>query len=220
MCCEMWNFIFFLNMAKINQQSEKLGKHKNKKIDKKGPRRFKTTFLFKVTRDKTVWFNQTRSSSISLSTCNNDFNHCFSNEKKIGQHWFWKLEHTSVARAQAFNKLTNFLKSLSGQRSYYLEECDANFQDESGLYWRVCWCSCSTSNRKEVGALTSAKKGYHVTVVCGMGTNGNYFPHAIFFLEKKHAILMNNNKLIKCFGRISLYWLKNINILLITTLHS
>lgn len=39
---------------------------------------------------------------------------------------------------------------------------------------------------KQVGALTSAERGLHVTVVACMNAIGQFIPPALFFTRKKH----------------------------------
>lgn len=42
----------------------------------------------------------------------------------------------------------------------------------------------ATAGRKQVGAITSAERGSHVTVVCCMCTNGSYIPPTLIFPRK------------------------------------
>lgn len=108
-----------------------------------------------------------------------------------------KPKATSLARARAFNKpqVTKF---------YELLECTVNDNninlmriynmDESGITTvqspqRII----AQKGKKQVGAITSAERGVHCTVVCCMGSSGNFIPPAIIFPRKRWKTELGDN---------------------------
>ena len=98
-------------------------------------------------------------------------------------------ESTSVARARAFNRpqVSSFFNKLKGT----LE--DINFHpanlwnmDESGLTTVPSKNQkiFATRGRKQVGVLTSAERGQHVTTICCMSAIGCFVPPAFIFPRK------------------------------------
>lgn len=99
-------------------------------------------------------------------------------------------EATSAGRAQAFNKaqVTRFFKIL--------QEVFVENDIQPSRIWNVDESAISTVHRpqkilaakgkKQVGALTSAERGQHTTVVCCMSSSGNFVPPALIFARKKY----------------------------------
>lgn len=127
----------------------------------------------------------------------NNFN---KESKKAGQEWLAgfrqrnkdislrKPEATSAARAQAFNRpqverFFTVLQEIVDKnkirpfRMYNVDESAlSTVQRPQKIF--------ATTGRKQVGALTSAEKGSHVTVVCCMSASGNYVPPCLIFPRK------------------------------------
>lgn len=150
------------------------------------------------------FFGLTRKDVLELAyqlAVKNGFKHQFNDNKKVARKdWLRefrrrnpdislrKPEATSAARAQAFNRpqVADFFKKLNE----VIERENINPMrifnaDESGLSkvqrpQKVF----ATTGRKQVGAITSAERGSHVTVVCAMSSNGNYVPPALIFARK------------------------------------
>ncbi|XP_030762742.1 uncharacterized protein LOC115887452 [Sitophilus oryzae] len=124
----------------------------------------------------------------------NKIKHCFNREVKLAG-WKWvrgflkrnpqislrSPESTSLARAQAFNKpnIEAYFNALSNILEQY------NFLPEN-IY------NMDESGRKQVGALSSAERGQHVTVVCAMNAIGTYVPPALNYpRQRMNEELMN-----------------------------
>lgn len=99
-------------------------------------------------------------------------------------------ENTSLARAQAFNKenIGRYFESLTHVMEEYkfLPENIFNV-DESGLSTVQSRPSkiFATKGRKQVGTLSSAERGHHLTVVCCMNPLGTFIPPAFIFPRKR-----------------------------------
>lgn len=189
-----------------------LNKNKLNKTGEKQLGRFRPTFSADVERQlvehikllESRFFGLTRNEVLELAyqlAVRNGFPHFFNNEKKTaGKDWLRefrrrnpdislrKPEATSAARAQAFNKpqvakffalLEDTLKKESiGQMRIYNA-------DESGLSTvQRTQKIFATTGRKQVGAVTSAERGSHVTVVCCVCSNGSFVPPALIFARK------------------------------------
>lgn len=98
-------------------------------------------------------------------------------------------EPTSAARAQAFNKpqIEKFFALLTRTIEKFGFTPDRVFNvDESGLSTvQKTQKIFATKGRKQVGAITSAERGVHTTVVCCMNPLGFYIPPALIFARKK-----------------------------------
>lgn len=97
-------------------------------------------------------------------------------------------EPTSAARAMAFNKqqVENFFEKLDSVIQENSIQPHRIFNmDESGLSTvqkppRVM----AAKGRKQVGSITSAERGQHVTSVCCMNAIGNFIPPCLIFPRK------------------------------------
>lgn len=98
-------------------------------------------------------------------------------------------EATSAARAQAFNKpqIERFFKLLGDTIEIHGFTADRIFNvDESGLSTvQAPQKIFATKGRKQVGAVTSAERGTHTTVVCCMNPLGFFIPPTLIFARKK-----------------------------------
>ncbi|XP_045463194.1 uncharacterized protein LOC123672901 [Harmonia axyridis] len=114
-------------------------------------------------------------------------------------------ESTSFARASAFNnqKIQKYFALLS----VVLEKHHLKAND----IWNVDGSGFSTvpskntkifaiRGQKQVGVLTSAEKGHHFTVVCGMNAVGTYIPPAIIFPRKNMKNKLMDNGPIAAVG--------------------
>lgn len=140
----------------------------------------------------------------------NQIQHGFNREKKLAG-WKWvrgflkrnprismrSPESTSLARAQAFNKpnIQAYFNALSNtlEQNNFLPENVYNM-DESGLttVQKKCQKIYAAKGRKQVGALSSAERGQHVTVVCAMNAMGTYVPPALIYpRQRMNDELMN-----------------------------
>lgn len=174
--------------------------------------RFKTIFPPEVERQlvehlkllESRFFGLTRKDVLSLAyllAVRNGFQHCFNNETKTaGKDWLRefrrrnpdialrKPEATSAARAQAFNKpqVAQFFKILEDViKKENINNMNIYNADESALSTvQRPQKIFATTGRKQVGAITSAERGSHVTVVCCMSSNGNFIPPALIFPRK------------------------------------
>lgn len=99
-------------------------------------------------------------------------------------------ESTSLARAQAFNKpnISAYFLALSNilEKFNFPPENIYNM-DESGLttVQKRSQKVYAAKGRKQVGSLSSAERGQHVTVVCAMNAIGTYVPPAFIFPRKR-----------------------------------
>nr|CAI5855031.1 unnamed protein product [Callosobruchus analis] len=133
----------------------------------------------------------------------NKMKHAFNCEKKLaGWKWVKGLlkrnphialrspESTSLARAQAFNKpnIDAYFKALSNILDQYkfLPENIYNM-DESGLttVQNKCQKVYAAKGRKQVGALSSAEREQHLTVVCAMSAIGIYIPPVLIYPRQR-----------------------------------
>ena len=97
-------------------------------------------------------------------------------------------EPTSSARARAFNKpqVATFFSILEDTIHKYNIPPERIFNmDESALSTvqrppKIF----ATKGRKQVGAITSAERGIHTTVVCCMNPIGHFIPPALIFARK------------------------------------
>nr|CAI5849331.1 unnamed protein product [Callosobruchus analis] len=139
----------------------------------------------------------------------NKMKHVFNCEKKLAG-WKWvkgfpkrnphislrSPESTSLARAQAFNEpnIDAYFKALSNILDQYkfLPENIYNME-VSGLttVQKKCQKVYAAKGRKQVGALSSAERGQHVTVVCAMNAIGTYiFPVLIYPRQRMNEDIM------------------------------
>ncbi|KAJ0179839.1 hypothetical protein K1T71_004430 [Dendrolimus kikuchii] len=99
-----------------------------------------------------------------------------------------KPEATSAARAQAFNRpqVARFFNTYQNViETYKIPSYRLYNIDESALSTvQRPQKVFATTGRKQVGALTSAEKGSHVTVVCCMSANGHYIPLCLIYPRK------------------------------------
>lgn len=126
----------------------------------------------------------------------------FSKEKKMAG-WDWLKgfrkrnpsislrtpEATSSARARAFNKVQigkyfNNLEKVLDEHKFSPENIFN--MDESGLSTVPSRNSkiLATKGRKQVGVLTSAERGQHLTIVCCFNAIGTYVPPVLLFPRK------------------------------------
>ncbi|KAK9747215.1 DDE superfamily endonuclease [Popillia japonica] len=145
-----------------------LQKNKNLKTGEKRLGRFKPTFPIEIERQLVEHLKvlESRNPDITLR----------------------KPEATSAARAQAFNKpqVAKFFKVLEDTlQKENIDPLNIYNADESALSTvQRPQKVFATAGRKQVGAITSAERGSHVTVVCCMCTNGSYIPPALIFPRK------------------------------------
>ncbi|CAK1598648.1 unnamed protein product [Parnassius mnemosyne] len=99
-----------------------------------------------------------------------------------------KPEATSAARAQAFNKPQVALffntyqdiiqsNNISPHKLYNVDESALSTVQRPQKVF-------ATTGRKQVGALTSAEKGSHLTIVCCMSANGHFIPPCLIYPRK------------------------------------
>jgi DDE superfamily endonuclease/helix-turn-helix, Psq domain len=100
-----------------------------------------------------------------------------------------KPEPTSLARAQAFNKpqVTKFFEILdSTMKMHNINPLRVYNMDESGLNTvQATQRIVALKGKKQVGAITSAERGVHCTVVCCMCAAGTFIPPCIIFPRKR-----------------------------------
>lgn len=131
------------------------------------------------------------------------FPHSFNKQKKTAG-WDWlkgfrarhpelslrSPEPTSAARAMAFNRVQveKFFKLLDetmkkeqipGHRIYNMDESALTTVQKPPKVF-------AKRGKKQVGAVTSAERGQHVTVVACMSSAGHYIPPALIFPRKNH----------------------------------
>lgn len=178
----------------------------------KGMGRYRSVFTYEMERElvehikllETRFFGFTRKEVLELAYQFADVNnipHNFNNEKKMaGKEWLAgfrrrhpdislrKPEATSAARAQAFNKPQVALfyntyqdiiqsNNISPHRLYNVDESALSTVQRPQKVF-------ATTGRKQVGALTSAEKGSHVTIVCCMSANGHFIPPCLIYPRK------------------------------------
>lgn len=136
----------------------------------------------------------------------NNIKHSFNSQKKMAG-WDWLKgftkrnptislrlpESTSSARARAFNRVQ--IGKYFEQLERALEQVNYNptkiwNMDESGLS-TVASKNCkvyATKGKKQVGVLSSAERGQHLTVVCAMSASGSYLPPCFIFPRKNMKI--------------------------------
>lgn len=133
--------------------------------------------------------------------------HSFNKERKMaGKGWLHGFrqrhpqlslrlpEATSLARAEAFNRpqIDKFFAKLD-QVINENEICDTMIynMDESALTTvQVPPKVFAKKGKKQVGAITSAERGVHTTVVACMSSGGTYVPPAIIFPRKRFNPLL------------------------------
>ena len=140
----------------------------------------------------------------------NGLDHNFNSDKRIaGKDWLkgFKARHpeiavrkpepTSMARAQAFNKpqvskyftiLEDTLKahSINPMRIYNMDESGLNTVQSTQKV-------IALKGKKQVGAITSAERGVHCTVVCCMSSSGTFIPPAVIFPRKRWKAELGDN---------------------------
>lgn len=99
-------------------------------------------------------------------------------------------ENTSVARAQAFNEnnIKAYFTALDSTiREYSFTPENIFNVDESGLstVQKRPQKIFATKGRKQVGVLSSAERGKHITVVCSMNAIGTFVPPVFIFSRKR-----------------------------------
>lgn len=128
--------------------------------------------------------------------------HSFNSKQKMAG-WDWlkgftqrnpeislrRPEATSAARARSFNKpqIQKYFELL--ERALEEVNFDATRiwnMDESGLSTVPSKHSkiYATKGRKQVGILTSAERGQHVSIICCMNASGSFLPPALIFPRK------------------------------------
>lgn len=145
---------------------------------------------------------ETRKLAYQLAEIRN-YKHSFNRVKKIAG-WDWlkgfrkrhpelslrSPEPTSAARARAFNRVqvNNFFdllretmekENVSSERLYNMDESALTTVQKPLKVF-------AKKGKKQVGALTSAERGIHVTVVACMGSLGHFVPPALIFPRKNH----------------------------------
>lgn len=140
----------------------------------------------------------------------NGVEHSFNRERQIaGKDWLEgfrrrhpelairKPEATSLARAQAFNKpqVSRFFELLQQTiQSYNINPMRIYNMDESGLSTvQSTQKIIAMKGKKQVGAITSAERGVHCTVVCCMSSAGNFIPPAVIFPRKRWKQELGDN---------------------------
>lgn len=189
-----------------------LGLNKTLTPNTKGLGRFKITFPPEIERQlvthlkllETRLFGLTRTEVQELAfqlAQKNGFPHTFNAVKQTaGQEWLAgflrrnkdisvrKPEPTSAARAQAFNRpqVTKFFNAYEEliithkfppNRIYNVDESALSTVQRPQKI-------LATTGRKQVGCLTSAERGSHLTVVCCMNAAGTYVPPCMIFPRK------------------------------------
>ncbi|KAJ8935182.1 hypothetical protein NQ318_006476 [Aromia moschata] len=107
-------------------------------------------------------------------------------------------ENTSLARAQDFNKpnIGAYFLALSAILAKYNFPPENMYNmDESGLstVQKKSQKIYASKGRKQVGAVSSAERGKHVTIVCAMNAIGTFVPPAFIFpRERMKDELMND----------------------------
>lgn len=179
---------------------------------KKGLGRYGPTFSNELEREMVDHIKRLETCMFGLTTSEvralafqfaekNHIQHRFNTDRKRAG-WDWLIgfrarnpdislrspEATSAARAQGFNKpqVQKFFDLL--ERT--LTEQDISFDrifnvDESALSTvQRPQKILATKGRKQIGAITSAERGIHTTVVCCMNPIGIFIPPALIFARK------------------------------------
>lgn len=182
------------NIPQATLRRHALEKNKISKKGEKRLGRFKPTFSPEVERQlvehlkllESRFFGLSRKDVLELAyklAVENGFEHHFNNQKKVaGKDWLRefrrrnpditlrKPEATSAARAQAFNKpqVAQFFKVLDETlQKEKIDPMKIYNADESALSTvQRPQKVFATTGRKQVGSITSAERGSHVTVVC------------------------------------------------------
>ena len=132
----------------------------------------------------------------------NGVEHNFNRVKRVaGKDWFKgfmtrhpqisvrKPEATSLARAQAFNRpqVSKFFRVLEEtMKDHDINPLRVYNVDESGLNTvQSTQKILALRGRKQVGAVTSAERGIHCTVVCCMSSAGTFIPPCVIFPRKR-----------------------------------
>lgn len=200
------------NVPQATLRRHALKTNKELKPGEKKLGKYKVTFPPEVERQlvehlkflESRFFGLSRKDVLELAyqlAVKNGFKHQFNtNKKAAGKDWLRgfrkrnpdislrKPEATSAARAQAFNRpqVAEFFKKLDE----VIERENINPMriynaDESGLSTvQRPQKVFATVGRKQVGFITSAERGSHVTVVCAMSSSGNYVPPVLIFARK------------------------------------
>lgn len=133
--------------------------------------------------------------------------HPFNRQKKMaGKSWLRGFrqrnpeislrlpEATSLARAEAFNKAQiekYFTRLENVVEQYSIGNMMIFNMDESALTTvQVPAKVFARKGKKQVGAVTSAERGIHTTVVACVSSGGTYVPPAIIFPRKKYNALL------------------------------
>ena len=132
----------------------------------------------------------------------NNLNHRFNKEKKMAG-WDWLRdfrlrnpsislrtpEATSAGRAQGFNRpqVMIFYDTLERalRDNNILQERIWNVDESALTSVQKPQKLLATKGKKQVGAITSAEKGQHVTVVCCMSSTGTFLPPALIYSRKR-----------------------------------
>lgn len=189
------------------------GKNKRVKGIQKGLGRYDTTFTAEQEQEIVDYLKMIETRMYGLTTTElrklafnfaekNRIDHRFNKETQMAG-WDWLKgfrernptislrvpEATSLARAQGFNKpqINRFFDLLSTTYDKYKFPPERIFNmDESGLSTVQKPSKIfATKGRKQVGAVTSAERGVHTTVVCCMNPVGFYIPPALIFARKR-----------------------------------
>lgn len=132
----------------------------------------------------------------------NGMDHTFNrNNQTAGMDWFrgFKARHpeltirkpeaTSMARAQAFNKpqVAKFFRTLHETMvKHNINPMRVYNMDESALNTvQTTQKVIAMKGKKQVGAVTSAERGVHCTVVCCMCSAGNFIPPSVIFPRRR-----------------------------------
>lgn len=225
------------------------GKNKFIQGSNKGMGRFHTTFHTDVERELVdhlkllesrlfgLTANEIRQLAYQLAE-KNGISHRFNPENKMAG-WDWlrgfrkrnpdigprKPEATSLARAMGFNRVrvTNFFEvyqetveshNISPTRIFNMDESAlSTVHKPPKVYAEV--------GKKQVGAITSAERGMHVTMVCCMSTTGQYVPPTLIFPRKNWKKELTDNAPLGTLGlahetgymtgEVFLTWLKHFS---------
>lgn len=159
--------------------------------------------------------------SLAYQYCvRNDIKHTFSNEKQLaGWDWLYGFlarnkdislripEPTSFARAVGVNKpqVSKFFKNLGQIYDNEKFTADKVFNmDETGMSTvQRPQKVLAEKGKRNVGALTSAERGRHVTAVCSMSASGQHVPPMFIFPRKRMKSELMEGAPVGTIGRCS-----------------